>query len=112
MANYRDYREYQQMLGNRLQQYRIHAGMTQQELEERSDVSIRSISRLEQGASVSLENFIRILSALNLADNLTLLIPDQTQRPSYYLKAKPSPRKRAGRKPKNSQPFQWGDENK
>jgi len=106
----KDYLEYQKDIGERLKQYRIHAGMTQSELEQKCGVSVRSISRLEQGASVQLESLIKILSALNLDENINLLIPDQTKRPSYYLEKNEKKRQRAGRKSKEKSGFKWGDE--
>ena len=44
----KNYRDYQKNIGERLKQYRIHVGMTQLDLERKSGVSTRSISRLEQ----------------------------------------------------------------
>ena len=98
MLNNLDYRYYQKKIGERLKQYRINAGLTQQDLENKSGVSVRSISRLEQGASVQLESLIKILSALNLESNIDLLIPDQTKRPSFYLKDNEKPKKRVRKK--------------
>ena len=108
--NNMDYRYYQKKIGERLKQYRINAGLTQQDLENKSGVSVRSISRLEQGASVQLESLIKILSALNLESNIDLLIPDQTKRPSFYLKDKEKPKQRVRKKEKANGAFKWGDE--
>ena len=105
-----DYRYYQKSIGDRLKQYRINAGLTQQDLENKSGVSVRSISRLEQGASVQLESLIKILSALNLENNIDLLIPDQTKRPSFYLKDNEKPKQRVRKKEKVNGGFKWGDE--
>ena len=105
-----DYRYYQKNIGERLKQYRINAGLTQQDLENKSGVSVRSISRLEQGASVQLESLIKILSALNLESNIDLLIPDQTKRPSFYLKDYEKPKKRVRKKANVNGGFKWGDE--
>lgn len=105
-----DYRDYQKNIGERLKQYRINAEMTQQDLENKSGVSVRSISRLEQGSSVQLESLIKILSALNLESNLDLLIPDQTKRPSFYLKGNEKPKQRVRKKAKAADNFKWGDE--
>ena len=105
-----DYRYYQKKIGERLKQYRINAGLTQQDLENKSGVSVRSISRLEQGASVQLESLIKILSALNLVNNIDLLIPDQTKRPSYYLKDSEKPKQRVRKKANVNGGFKWGDE--
>lgn len=105
-----DYRDYQKIIGERLRLYRINAEMTQIDLERKSGVSVRSISRLEQGASVQLESLIKILTALNLESNIDLLIPDQTKRPSFYLKDSDRPRRRARKKEKTVERFKWGDE--
>ena len=73
-------------------------------------MSVRSISRLEQGASVQLESLIKILTALNLDANLDLLIPDQTKRPSFYLKDSRKPKQRVRKKERSNDNFKWGDE--
>ena len=77
--------DYMRMLGARLQLYRISKDLTQQDLEEKSGVSVRSISRLEQGSSVQWESLCKVLIALGLDENIELLVPDQTKRPSYHL---------------------------
>ena len=105
-----DYRYYQKSIGDRLKQYRINAGLTQKDLENKSGISVRSISRLEQGASVQLESLIKILSALNLENNIDLLIPDQTKRPSFYLKDNEKPKQRVRKKANVNGGSKWGDE--
>ncbi len=103
------YTEQIKKLGERIKLYRVNYGMTQKDLENRSGVSVRSISRLEQGESVQTESLVRILCALQIDDNLDLLVPDQTKRPSYYLKErKKNPRARK-REKKKIRP-KWGDE--
>lgn len=104
-------REYINEIGIRIKQYRINMEMTQQELADKAGISCRSVLRLEQGETVQLENFIRVLSALGIEDNLELLIPDQTKRPSYYLNNEI--KKRARKKKTNLESgnrFKWGDE--
>ena len=102
--------EYQKLIGNRIKQYRVNAGVSQKDLENESGVYVRSISRLEQWASVQLESLIKILSALNLESNIELLIPDQTKRPSFYLKDNDKPKQRVRKKEENHGTFKWGDE--
>lgn len=104
------YQEYQELIGNRIKQYRVNAGISQKDLENESGVSVRSISRLEQGASIQLESLIKILSALNLDRNIDLLIPDQTKRPSFYLNDKEKTKQRVRKTEKTSGIFKWGDE--
>ena len=103
------YQEYIKELGQKIKLHRIMNEMSQQDLEEQSGVSKRSISRLEQGESIQVDNLFKILVALDLGDNIELLIPDQTKRPSYYLSREEKEPKRVGKRTKKSN-FKWGDE--
>ena len=97
-------------MGTALKKYRTSLNLTQKELAERSGVSLRSISRFEQGGDIGFELLIKLLRALGLQDNLSLLIPDVTISPSYYLGQS---RKRVRKKKtddKTSRVFKWGDE--
>ena len=105
----KDHREYIKELGQKIKLYRIMKGMSQQELEDKTGVSKRSISRLEQGESVQLENLFKILVALDLGENIDLLVPDQTKRPVFYLEISADKPKRVRRK-KEKKAFKWGDE--
>jgi hypothetical protein len=53
---------------------------------------------LEQGESVQVDNLFKILVSLGLGDNIELLVPDQTKRPSYYLEKAESKPKRVRKK--------------
>ena len=105
----KDHRKYIKELGQKIKLYRIMKGMSQQELEDKTGVSKRSISRLEQGESVQLENLFKILVALDLGENIDLLVPDQTKRPVFYLEISADKPKRVRRK-KEKKAFKWGDE--
>jgi len=102
--------DYRKLIGERIKQYRINRGYSQLDMEEKTGVSVRSISRLEQGASIQLDSLIKILEALDLAGNLELLVPDQTKRPSYYLENGEKRRQRVGKKKTTQSDFKWGDE--
>lgn len=103
------YQDFIDELGQKIKTYRIMNEMSQQDLEDKSGVSKRSISRLEQGESVQVDNLFKILIALGLGDNIELLVPDQTKRPSYYLEKSESKPKRVRKKTRKSD-FKWGDE--
>lgn len=105
----KNYQDYIRELGQRIKTYRIYSEITQQELEDMTGISKRSISRLEQGETVQVDSLFRILIALNLGDNIELLVPDQTKRPSYYLRSKEKTPKRVRKKTKKAS-FKWGDE--
>lgn len=47
-----------------LKQYRINYPMTQRELADKTGISVRSISRFENGEDISLSEFLKILRAL------------------------------------------------
>ena len=98
-------------LCERLKKYRIYYPLTQKEMAEKSGVSVRSISRFENGEDISLSNYLKLLRALDLDGRMTDMIPDQSKRPSYYLE-KEVKRSRASsvRDNKESAPFVWGDE--
>ena len=83
--------------------------MSQQDLEDATGVSKRSISRLEQGESIQMDNLFKLLIGLGLGENIDLLVPDQTKRPSFYLQKEIDIPKRVRRKRKNEM-FKWGDE--
>ena len=109
MNGKKDYQEYIRELGRKIKTYRIMKEMSQQDLEDKTGVSKRSISRLEQGKSVQVNNLFKILLALDLGENIELLVPDQTKRPSYYLKKTVDEPKRVRKRTEKSE-FKWGDE--
>lgn len=109
MNKRRDCREYIDELGQKIKTYRIMKEMSQQDLADKSGVSKRSISRLEQGETVQVDNLFKILLALELGENIDLLVPDQTKRPSYYLEKTDEKPKRVRRKTEKND-FKWGDE--
>lgn len=109
MNEQKDYQEYIRELGQKIKTYRIMKELSQQELEDKTGVSKRSISRLEQGESVQVDNLFKILLALDLGDNIELLVPDQTKRPSFYLDKTDNKPKRVRKKTEKNE-FKWGDE--
>ena len=109
MNNKKDYQEYIRELGQKIKTYRIMKEMSQQDLEDKTGVSRRSISRLEQGESVQVDNLFKILLALELGENIELLVPDQTKRPSFYLEKADDKPKRVRKRTEKGQ-FKWGDE--
>lgn len=109
MKNQKDYQEYIKELGQKIKTYRVMKEMSQQDLADQTGVSKRSISRLEQGESVQVDNLFKVLLALDLGDNIELLVPDQTKRPSFYLENSDNKPKRVRKKTVKND-FKWGDE--
>lgn len=102
-----------QEVSRRLRAYRINYPMTQKQLADRSGVSLRCVQRLENGEDIQVTNLFKILSALDLADQIPALIPDVTVRPSSFL-ADAKPRRRVRAKSSDAthstKTFHWGDE--
>ncbi len=83
-------------LYERIEQIRLSRNITQAQLAETAGISARTIRRMVKGERVSLNTFIRILTALDLVDNLRILLPDPSIEPLERIKNnKTTIRKRA-----------------
>ncbi|WP_267086990.1 MULTISPECIES: helix-turn-helix domain-containing protein [Xanthomonas] len=58
------------LLGERLRRERLHLGLKQSEVAKRAGVAMSTISNLENGQSVSLDNWVRVTMALGRAQEL------------------------------------------
>lgn len=98
-------------LGKRMQGVRISMNIKQSEMAEESGVSLRTICRMEQGESVSVESVLNVLRVLKVLPNLDLLIQEQTLMPTeivdYGKKRQRVSSKKAKRETMN---WTWGDE--
>ena len=65
-----------QRLGGRIRDYRIRMEMTQSELADKSDVSMGTVVRIEQGKAVSTLLLITLLRTLGVLENLETLLPE------------------------------------
>ncbi len=72
-------------LGTRLRKQRISQGLTQQHLAELAGVARRSVIRLEDTGIGKTDTLIRILTALNIADRLDTILPEETPSPLTLL---------------------------
>jgi len=84
-------------LGHRLERIRLLHNIPQRELASLAGISARTLRRLESGEGGSLDSFIRLLIALDLDENLSVLIPDHTVRPMERLDHAKKERQRARR---------------
>ena len=95
-----------------IREYRIEFPLTQQELAQKSGMSLRTIQNLESGRDIRLDGFIKILIVLGLDQNLQMLIPDVENRPFVQLKEQQHKKRKRVRHPKTvtDRVFKWGDE--
>ena len=98
-------------LCGRIAAIRLTRNITQQRLAEEAGVSLRTIGRLEKGLGVSLETFIRVLTALRVQTNLEALLPDPAVRPIERIDIGGAERKRARPVRSADEPpaWSWGD---
>lgn len=98
-------------LGSRLGRIRLERGWTQAELAIAAAVSRSTVERLELGASVQLNNFLRCLRALGALENLERLLPDVPPSPIDLLERHGKVRRRArsSAATRVTKPWSWGD---
>jgi putative transcriptional regulator len=99
-------------LCERLKDIRLAKNTTQSQLAKNAGVSRATIERMESGAGVSLDTFLRVLIALNIQGGLQVALPDMSIRPVERVRMKGKERKRAfpKRKKDDKKKWTWGDE--
>lgn len=83
-----------QILGERIERYRIEAGLTQAELAEQAGIGKRTLERIEAGRGAELVTLIRVLRSLNAVDGFERLLPDLPPSPIAQLKLRGKQRQR------------------
>jgi transcriptional regulator with XRE-family HTH domain len=99
-------------LGQRLARRRIDLGLTQAQAAEEAGLGKRTLERLEAGSDTKVATLIRILSVLDLTEELNRLVPEPGLRPMDLLKLKGKERKYAYSPRSDHQPeidWKWGD---
>ena len=97
-------------LCKRLDEIRLSRNISQAELAAEAGVSRRTMNRLADGQSISLDSFLRIMQALHLADHLAALLPDPAVRPVDRVRLDGAERQRASGRRAAPADWTWGDE--
>lgn len=99
-------------MGKKLERLRLSRNITQSELAQDAGVSLRTLRRLESGEGVTLDSFIRILTALKLQQNMDMLIPNPRIRPIERIRTggRERQRSRSVKTVKSGKKWQWGNE--
>ena len=98
-------------IGEGVREIRIEKTLSQRDLANISGVSFSTVTRLENGESISLENFIKILKSLDCASNLNLLLPEKPEDANQIWKPQKK-RQRVSYAKKEEQniiEWEWGD---
>ena len=102
----------EQELGKRLKARRLDLNLSQVQAAERSGLSRRTITAIENGKGSTLTTLIALLRALQALDTLEGFLPDPGPSPLLLAKLQEEPRKYASnpRKTQTPSPWKWGDE--
>jgi transcriptional regulator with XRE-family HTH domain len=100
------------VLSARIEEIRLERNITQSKLAKDAGISRSTMTRLAQdGKGISLDSFIRVLKALQLEDNLELLLPDAQLSPLKEIENENRPvRQRARARQRDQKKWTWQDE--
>ena len=91
--------ELQSDLGHRVRQLRLSRNLGQRTVADKAGVSLRALSKLENGQGSTLETFLRTLRALDYVKGIEMLAPQPTVSPLALLSnSRPPQRVRHSRK--------------
>lgn len=99
-------------IGKRIRTQRIAMNMTQKEMADRTNLTQKTISNLENGKDISFSTVIDVLRCLGQLQGLDMAVPEQIIRPSQIITGE-RPRERASKSKagKNENNiWKWGDE--
>ena len=104
-------------VGERLAQIRLTKNLTQDQLAEEAGLGLRTIQRLESGATATrLSGFVRVCRVLDLLKRFDVMIPEDVPSPIDQWKLRGKKRRRAsgGKAKKTSKPnaakkWEWGE---
>lgn len=101
------------LLGERLAAQRLARNLTQQQVAEEAGLGLRTVQRMEQGASATqLSGFLRVARVLGLVERLDLWLPAIEPGPIERLKMAGKERRRASGKKQvkvPKRPWTWGE---
>ena len=102
-----------EVIGERIAGLRLALNLTQEQLAEQAGLGLRTVQRLELGASATqLAGFLRVCRVLGLVENLDNFLPEAAASPMAQLKSQGRKRRRAtGGKavPDSKKKWTWGD---
>lgn len=97
-------------LGKRIKEHRIALNMTQMELAKKCNISISTETRIENGDDSKMSNYIRIMEALGILENLDVLIPEAKPDYKAIFEERPARKRvRTGNKQTKST-WVWGED--
>lgn len=96
-------------INRRFRQYRLSLNLTQDELSQKSGVSIYTIKKFENGSDIKISTLDKLFNSLGRKNVFDELLPDMTDRPSYRAKTNKNKIKQRAYKNKSSTNWEWGN---
>lgn len=97
-------------LGKRIKQHRIALDITQSDLAKKSGISISTEIRIENGDDSKMSNYIRIMTALGIIDNIDIFIPDEQPDYKAIFHERPSRKRARTSSKKRESTWVWGED--
>lgn len=97
-------------LGKRIKQHRISLNITQADLAKKCGISASTEIRIESGVDSKISNYIKILIALGLVENLNILIPEAQLDFKALYEQKPQKQRARSNTQKNKSNWVWEDD--
>ncbi len=97
-------------IGLRIKQHRISLNITQAELANRCGISPSTEVRIENGEDSKFSNYIKIMSALNMADNLDVMIPEVQPDFKAIFEQRPARQRVSRGNKKKTTNWVWGED--
>ena len=97
-------------LGNRLKQYRISLNLTQSDLSQKCGISMSTVVRIENGDDTKISNYIRILSGLDILENINTLIPEESADYKQLFEERTQRKRVRLKKESNVPEWIWGED--
>lgn len=97
-------------LGTRIKQHRIALDITQFDLAQKCGISISTETRIENGDDSKMSNYIKIMTALGIIDNINILIPEEQLDYKAIFEERPSRKRASSSRKKQKSTWVWEDD--
>ena len=98
------------MIGLRVRNMRLQRNLKRSVMAREAGVSEKTLQRMEEGESVRMSNYIRVLRFLGVLDQLLGVLPEVRPLPTDLVSSRKAARQRASGSSINSTEWTWDDE--
>ena len=99
-----------QEIGTRIKQQRISQDITQAALADKCGISHATVVRIENGEDSKFSNYIKILQAMKLAENMDVLVPEPQPDFKALFEDKTVKKRATTKSNRNGSAWVWGED--